>query len=194
MSLRVVTPATGLIMSLDDAKAHLRVTWNDEDDLIQSLIKTAQSVVENWTQRRYMAQTLEWVTDAWSDPMVLPVAPGAGSTAASIVSVTYATSDGSSQILSPTLYWDRPAGETRALVRRWFQMYPWLGDAAERVVIRFSITGDATTVPPGAIHAMKLLISHFRENREAVVGVDNRDSSTPLPLGVEMLLMPERWS
>ena len=33
-----------------------------------------------------------------------------------------------------------------------------------------------------------LLVGHWYEHREAVVGVDARDSSTPLPLGVDRIL------
>ena len=194
MAVRIITPASGSLVSLSDMKLHLRVSWTDEDAYINALILAAQALVENWTQRRYLAQTLEQVLDHWNDPMVLPVAPGLGSTGASIVSVVYTASDGSTQTLDPSYYWDRPHGETRAVVRRWFVMYPWLGDGAERVVIRFTISGAYTDVPPAIQHWIKLLVSHWREHREAVSGVDGRDSAAPLPLGVRELLTAERWA
>ena len=194
MAVRIITPASGSLVSLSDMKLHLRVSWTDEDAYINALILAAQALVENWTQRRYLAQTLEQVLDHWNDPMVLPVAPGLGSTGASIVSVVYTASDGSTQTLDPSYYWDRPHGETRAVVRRWFVMYPWLGDGAERVVIRFTISGAYTDVPPAIQHGIKLLVSHWREHREAVSGVDGRDSAAPLPLGVRELLTAERWA
>jgi hypothetical protein len=40
--------------------------------------------------------------------------------------------------------------------------------------------------------AMLFMVSHFYEYRDAVVGVDNRDSSVELPLGVEALISPYR--
>ena len=193
MAVRIITPPKGTLVSLNDLKRHLRVSWTDEDDYINALNLAAQNLVETWTQRRYLAQVLEQVLDHWNDPMVLPVAPAAGSIGASITSVVYTASDGSTQTLDPSYYWDRPHGETRAVVRRWFVMYPWLGDGAERVVIRFAITGLQGDVPPGIQHAIKLLVSHWREHREAVSGVDGRDSAAPLPLGVRELLTAERW-
>lgn len=194
MSVRVITPPSGQLVSLSDLKAHLRITWTDEDAYVTALGAAAMTAVENWTQRRYLAQTLEQVRTDWAQSMLLPVAPGGGSPAGSIVSVKYTASDGSTQTLDPTVYyWDRPMGETRAVVKRWFVLWPILGDGAERVVIRFAVTGDITTVPAGVQHAVKLLVSHWYANREAVVGVENRDSSTPLPLGLDTLLMPERW-
>ena len=48
--------------------------------------------------------------------------------------------------------------------------------------------GDASTIPDDLKAAVKLLIGHWYEHREAVVGVEARDSSTPLPLGVDLIL------
>ena len=195
MAVRIVTPPTGLIVPLDEVKRHLRVTWSDEDMQISAFILAAWQYVENLVQRRYFAQTLEYVLDSWSDAITLPLAPtGEGGANASIVSVSYVAADGTTQVLSPLNYWDRPDGQTRAFVRRWYSVLPWLGDGAERVVIRFAFTGDVTTVPPLVTAAIKLLVAHWYVNREAVVGVDNRDSSTELPVGFRELLISERWN
>ncbi len=195
MSVRVITPPSGVFVSLADMKAHLRVTWTDEDSTITALTYAAMAVVESKHQRRYFAQTLEQVRDHWDERMVLPVAPGGGCSAGSIVSVNYCNSAGVMTMLDPTTYyWDRPMGETRAVVKKWFTMWPFLGDGAERIVIRFAITGDITTINPNVQSAVKLLVSHWYQNRDAVVGVESRDSSTPLPYGVEELLMSEMWS
>lgn len=196
MSLRVVTPAVTTLVSLDEAKAWCRVDPDEtEFDLdLLALIAAAQREVESQTQRRFVPQTLEWVLDTWRSPMVLPVAPGGDCSGVTIDSVTYGALDGTMQVLdAATLYWSRPAGPTRSVVRRWYAVWPLLGDAAERVVIRFSITNSLDVVSAGVRLAMRLLISHWFRNREAVVGVDNRDSSTPLPFGVEEALVDDRW-
>lgn len=194
MALRVVVQPDTFLLSVDEAKAQLNVTFADDDALIEAYIGAAQRIVESLTQRRYCAQTLEWVRDSWCDRMVLPVAPGGDSSKASIVSVKYADTAGVQQTLdAASLYWDVPAGPTRAVRRRWFAIWPWLGDAAERVVIRFQITSAPADASPGVITAMRLLVAHFYAHREAVVGVDNRDSSAPIPFGVEQCLDDERW-
>ncbi len=195
MTVRVVSPPAGGLISLVDAKAHLRVDTDDEDDLISAVILAAGDLIEQDVQRRFLAQQLEWVLHDWAHGLRLPIA-GATNAAGvlAIGQVRYAALDGSTQILDPSLYWDRPSGETRELHRRWGVIWPLLGDAAERLVITMVVTGDPTTVPARAQHACKLLVSHLYANREAVVGVEARDSSTPLPFGVEQLLSPLRWS
>lgn len=195
MTLRVVTPPSGGLISLADAKAHLRVDYADADDLISAYVLSASAMVEAETQRRFLTQTLEWVRADWCDEMPLPIA---GTTdkpdALAITSVKYADLQGQQQTLDTGMYWDRPEGSTRAVVRQWFAVWPWLGDAAERVVITIDVTGEPADVPPMAVAATKLLVGHFWLHREAVVGVDARDSSTVIPLGVEQLLSPLRWS
>ena len=193
MALRVVTPPAGGLVSLDQAKAHLRVDDDDDDDLIEALLLSASSMIEAETQRRYLTQTIEWVLDRWPTGP-LPIAGPGDSSDLAIAGVSYADETGAAQVLDPGLYWDRPAGETRELVQRWSTQWPFLGDAAERVVLTVEVTGDADSVPPQAAAACKLLLSHLYQNRDAVVGVESRDSSTPLPMGVEYLCSPLRWS
>ena len=178
---------------MDQAKAHLRVDFDDDDDLIEALLLSASSMIEAETQRRYLTQTVEWVLDCWPDGP-LPIAGAGDSSDLAIGAVRYADDTGASQVLDASLYWDRPTGDTRQLVRRWGVEWPFLGDAAERVVVPIAVTGELADVPPQAAAACKLLLSHLYHNRDAVVGVDDRDSSAPLPLGVEYLCSPLRWS
>lgn len=194
MSLRVVTPQAVWLLTVEQAKAQLNVAFADDDDLILSYIKAAQRQVESMTQRRYCPQVLEWVRDDWCSRMVLPVAPGGDSSKAAIDLVQYADTTGAMQVLdAASMYWDAPAGPTRSVRQRWFAVWPWLGDAAERVVIRFTISSEPEDASPGALTAMRLLIDHYYTHRSAVVGVDNRDSSAPLPFGVEENVDDDRW-
>lgn len=193
MALRVVTPPAGGLVSLDQAKAHLRVDVDDDDDLIEALLLSASAMVEAETQRRFLTQTVAWVLDGWPDGP-LPIAGAGDSSDLAIGAVRYADDTGATQVLDPGLYWDRPVGDTRQLVRRWGVEWPSLGDAAERVVVTIEVTGELTSAPAPATAACKLLLSHLYQNRDAVVGVEARDSSTPLPMGVEYLCSPLRWS
>ena len=193
MALRVVTPPSGGLITLDQAKKQCRVDDDEDDDDIADLILSASAVVEGRTQRRFLTQTLEWVRECWEGRMVLPVAGPTDCQSVGIDTITYVDLEGDEQTLDPSIYWARPAGPTLAVVRRWFVIWPWLGDGAERVVIRFTITGELADVPFEAVHATKLLVSHWYANRDAVVGVDARDSSTELPFGVEQLLTQLRW-
>jgi uncharacterized phiE125 gp8 family phage protein len=195
MALVVVTPPTagqGLI-SLADAKSQCNIDYEDDDALLGGLILAATKAVEANVQRRYLPQTINWIRHDWWHHMKLPIAPGGDSSQIVINHVGYTDINGCPQVLDPCLYWSRPDGDTLAVVRRWFAVWPLLGDGAARVTINFSITPDSV-ISDAAVHACKLLVSHWYQNRDAVVGVDNRDSSTPLPLGVESLLTFERWS
>lgn len=197
MALRVVTPPSDYLLTVDAVRPHLGLEPDetDWDALIAVQIAAAQAQVEAVTQRRFMPQTLEWVRESWDARMVLPVAPGGDVSKLSIDCVSYYDTAGVQQILDPaTMYWSRPVGATLAVVRQRFAIYPWIGDGPEPVVIRFSITSTAADASPGVLAAMKLLVGHFFLHREAVVGVENRDSSTPLPLGVDDLLRPEQWT
>jgi hypothetical protein len=193
MTLRVtVPPSSGGLITLDDLKGQLRVDFDDDNTLLTGIILAASNLVQSMCQRYYLPQTLEWVCEGWEDRMTLPVATGGGSPNLKINSVKYSDLTSTTQTLDPSLYWDRPMGETRALVRRWYSVYPLLGDGQERVVINFSVLSTAY-VPEPVKHAVRMLASHFYRNPDAVVGVENRDSSTPIPFGVEALVSPERW-
>lgn len=194
MALQVITPPTGGLITLAQAKAQCRVDHTDDDTLLDGLILAAGDLIEDFTQRKYLAQSLNWIRECWADPMRLPVAPCGDSQNIAIGDITYGALDGTTQILDPALYWQRPNGPTLEIVRRWFVIWPWLGDAAQRVIIPITITPPTTGVPVRVRQAAALLVSHWFEHRDAVVGVENRDSSTPMPLGVESLLVGECWS
>ena len=193
MTLRVVTPPDGGLLSRDAAKAQCQVFFDDDDDLLGGFILAASYQVEANTQRRYLPQSLEWGLQEWSGDMILPVAAGGDSQGLQIDEVRYVDLNGVEQVLATGIYWDRPHGQPRTLKLQWYQEWPWLGDGPERVTIAFSINAKSIVPPPARV-ACKMLVSHYYNHRDAVVGVENRDSSGPLPLGVEALLSPERWS
>jgi uncharacterized phiE125 gp8 family phage protein len=191
MALRVITPpAAGGLVPLADMLTHLRVDddapIDTDDNAVTAYIEAASDLIEAQTQRRYLPQQLAWDRLYLEDEMVLPVAPGGDCSNVSVDQVQYVDWNGDPQVLDPSLYWVRSAGATKAVVRRWFAVWPWVGDGPEPVTITF-------TIGPKTISACKLLTGHLWEHREAVVGVENRDSSTELPLGVAQLLFRERW-
>lgn len=197
MSLRIVTPGSSDgFLTLDEAKAQLGLEQADDDwdELIQGWIRAALNYIESQTQRRYLSQTIEWVRRDLCDVMTLPIAAASKPDEIAVGFVKYMDLQGTQQTLDPALYWVRPAGATMSIVRRRFVTWPWLGDGAELAVIQFTLTIDKADIPDNVLTAAKLLVSHWFRNRDAVVGVENRDSSAPLPLGVEDLIASERWS
>jgi hypothetical protein len=69
----------------------------------------------------------------------------------------------------------------------------WPYTIREPRAVRIQFTAGFDATPPGVKHAILLMISHWYEHREAVVGILDR-SITPaeLPLAVDALLRPHR--
>ncbi|HET6969968.1 MAG TPA: head-tail connector protein [Phenylobacterium sp.] len=190
MALRLVDAPTSLLVSLSEAKAQLRVTSSAEDAVITRYLKAAQAEAERLTQRRYAAQTLEWILDGFCDDLVLPVAGAGDASEMTVDFVKYVDLQGVTQTLDPTAYWVSPAGPSLRIKKPWTVFWPILGDGAERLVIRFSIADPDPTAHQDVAQAIVLLVAHWYANREAVVGVDARAVPVALPLGVTDLLPP----
>jgi uncharacterized phiE125 gp8 family phage protein len=64
-------------VSLNEAKAHLRMDTTDEDTLISSLIAAARLHVEAYTHRVFITQTWVIYLDQWpqAQPLRLPITP-----------------------------------------------------------------------------------------------------------------------
>ena len=108
----------------------------------------------------------------------------------SVQSVAYVDTTGTAQTLSSSLYTviDGPRGELAAAPG---QTWPDTQDDNPRAVtITFTCGyGDtADDVPSQIKRAILLIVGHWYEHKEAVVGVENRDSSTELPLGARAMI------
>lgn len=83
-----------------DAKTHLRVDTNDEDEYISTLITAAREQVEDTTRRAIMTQTWDYFLDEWPDEDFITLPLGK---LASVTSVKYKDSDGVETNLTKTL-------------------------------------------------------------------------------------------
>lgn len=196
-------------LTLDEAKRQVRAEDFDDDDAdIQAALDTATDWLDGYrgvTGRALITQTWRLYLPHFGHgarrcravwplvdrgPIELPLRP-----LQSVSAITYVDPAGQTQTLDPALYQviDGDIAEIwPASGRCWPQVQC---DNRRAVALDFICGfGDAgESVPPSIKSAMRLLIGHFYANREAVVGVENRDSSTEMPLGVETLLWRERW-
>lgn len=182
------SPATEVV-SLEEAKAHLRVDFDDDDDLIQSLVAAATSYLDGpngYLGRSLITQTLEMRTDAFrSCPIDLPYGP-----VQEILAVVYDDADGIEQIVSDADY-RLISGDRLELV--FGKSWPAARSQSDAVRIQY-IAGYGDTaedVPEPLRLAVKLLVGAWYENREqTVIGVN----VTPLPrsVAVESLISPYR--
>lgn len=162
-------------ISLDDAKEHLRVTFNAEDALISSLVGAARDLCERETGRALMPQTWELSLDRFCDFMKLGRAP-----VISIESIKYTDVDGDDQTLPDTDYILDNAGEYQMrVVLAPNKSWPAVSSGINNVRIRYVAGYPAASAVPKALKQWMLLqISHWYRNRESV-NVGNITSTMP---------------
>jgi uncharacterized phiE125 gp8 family phage protein len=190
---RTVDPV-GDVLTLADMKVHLHVEAADtgQDTDIQGKINAAVRRVDGprGLGIALLDQTWRLSLDRWPCFEVeLPLGP-----VKAVTSVTYVDVNGAVQTLDPSLY-------ELDLDKRPARLFPTFGNywplaRLKPGAVKITFTagyGAAANVPEDIVLALKLLTAHWFEHREAVVGVEARDSSTPLPLGVDLLLEDYRW-
>lgn len=218
MSVAVITSPEPFV-SLELAKAHLRVDHSDDDDLITLQIAAAQASIDGpggWLERAIGPQELElrldgfyagdWrVGDAyaweagWSE-CVLGCWPFARRISLpfprfiAVTSITYEDGSGVDQVLTPTGWQASDEGVEPAFGAQW----PSGRVAANAVRIRYRAgyaaeNGTTPAVPAPFKQAVLLMVGSSYANREADV-IDARAVVAANP-AVESLLAPYRvWA
>ena len=95
MALTLVTPPATEPVSLEEAKAQLRVMHTSEDTLISRLISAATRHIERIVDLSLTTRTYRLTLDAFSDYIELPRGP-----VQSVTSVQYVDADGETQTVS----------------------------------------------------------------------------------------------
>jgi uncharacterized phiE125 gp8 family phage protein len=177
MLLEIGTPSVEPI-TLEEAKAHLRVTSDDEDDYIQSLIPVAREWGETFQGRSWITRSIDYFIDAWpQSPVQLPRPP-----IQEITSVKYATDDGE-YTLAQDEYMLDPLG------RLHIYKPPPDGDVRYmKITYKAGYGDDPASLPHRVKQAMLLLIGHWYENREIISDKPTND----IPYTAELLLLQER--
>lgn len=151
------------IVSLSDAKTHLRLDGNAEDGLIQTLIVTAQDFLERETRSAIGVTQYALTLDNWpaSREVRLPHPP-----LVAVDGITYRDNQGDDIPLpSGSFVVDRSDVPARVTFTG---SLPESADVPSGVRIIFRTGFDEpASVPPVLIHAVKMLTGHLYENREA---------------------------
>ena len=74
--MQLLTPPAGEPVSLEEAKLHLRVDFNDDDGLIQMLISSARQAAETITNRQFMTARWRMILDSFPGPSLMGVPAG----------------------------------------------------------------------------------------------------------------------
>lgn len=162
------------VLSLSDAKTWLRVDSTAEDALITSLIGVCVEQVQNYTGV-YLQQVTGtfYLTDFYDT--YLPAGP-----LVSISDVTYPTAQEFTEYyaetkgVSPYIHFDQPPTFDTEIV----------------LPVEIACTVGYSTPPAPLVHAVRLLLSRYYDQREdSIVGTV---VAQPLPEGLHALLSPYR--
>ncbi len=189
MSIRLISPPAVEPVSLQEAKLHLRLDiGTTEDDLLTSLIQAARQYCEGFQRRVYITQTWELWLDKFPDidNIYLPWPP-----LQSVASIKYYDTADLEYLLHDSNYFVDTQSQPGRLSLNYGKSWP---STALRPTNGLCITficgyGDAAEdVPVKALYAMKLLVGHYYENREAV----SQSQLYPAPMSVDALLWQDR--
>ncbi len=211
MSLSLVTPATGPLISIADMRAHARVDSTDSDALLLGFLTAATRRAEAITRRQFVPATWRLQMDAWDDvryaryspwvnPAIVrltpfhvlgqliiefPMAP-----LISVTSFQYVDSGGSTQTLDSSLYSVDTYNEPGRIIQNYGVVWPITRFQMNAVTITFR-AGYAdltdTRLDPVKV-AVAQIASYWYENREAA----SPDGLQEIPMGANALLQMER--
>jgi len=191
MRLLLVTAPTLEPVTLAQARAHCRVTHTGDDDLLTELIVVAREAVESFVGRALVHRTYDLKSDGFPCEWTLPMAP-----AASVTSITYVDTDGTTQTLAADQYATILAGGTPGcdagrIVPAYGVVWPVTRGTPEDVTVRFvaGYGAAASAVPSVFKHAIKVMVEDLYEERGSYV---TGTIVAALPTAVERLLMPYR--
>ncbi len=178
----------GTALSVFEAKRQLRIEPEDtdQDDHIASLCASAGSHIERELGYPILRQTRETHLSCFPRG---PIWLGGGA-ALTVLEIRYTDTVGAAQVLAPSAYAvdavSQPAKVYPAPSINWPSTLPVPG----AVVVKWQAGWEnPADVPDDLLHAMKLLVGHWDQNREAVVvGSINSD----LRVALDDLLSPFR--
>lgn len=184
--IKNVEPVTVEPVTLEEAKQHLRVTFDEEDQLILNLIAAAREYAEAFHGRHYITSEVTEVTSRIPNVFRLAKIATKG-----LVSVTVRDFDGNEHNLTDFYELDKSKAflclKTGSQLPAEVSQLYW-NDPVEIIYL----TGYEPTMKTK--QAILLLVGHWYEHREAVLvgGGVGFNSATPIPLGVDALLQQER--
>lgn len=168
--LEIDTPAADVVVSLADAKTHLRVTDTDSDAYIPLLVTLATRIYEERANTSLITQTLILHLDRFPEnegPIYLPRGP-----VQTVASVYYVDTSGvATEFVAASYKVD--INRAIATIRPAYgYTWPATREQGDAVYIEYDAGygDDATDLVDTAdmpVHAVKLLVGHFFERRES---------------------------
>ncbi len=173
---RSVDP-TALPVSLPEIRAHTRVTNHDDDANLKTYMEEATEYIEDLSRKQLITQTWRVTGYNWPGSIIeLPKRP-----LQSVTTVKYTDSAGDQQTVSSSLYTVDTDATPGRIILNFGETWPTNRGYVNDIEITFvSGFGDAgSDVPPGLRHAIKMMVGHANENREAII-VGTITATTPM--------------
>ncbi len=154
------------LISTADANTHLR--FSGQDTYVDGLVKAATSSLERYLKRVFITQEWEVYYDCWEREMKIPFPK-----TQTVDSVTYIDLSGVEQTLvEETDYWVVLTTDP-SYIKLAYDFTPPELQYGRPDAIKITFTAgygdEATDVPPDLIHALKLMIANYFENRGDIV-------------------------
>jgi uncharacterized phiE125 gp8 family phage protein len=196
--IEVVERPVEALITLEEAKAHLKVEHDDEDAVILAYVQAASERLDGPAGicgRAFRRQRLRISLPGFCEQIELPYPP-----LVAVHGVTYLDSNGDEQTFAEAGNW-RVIGvgteQGGAIVPLYGVEWPSLLATADPDLVRIEFTAgyvsasspDDDILPKAIKQACKLMVSDFYEFRPStVIGT----TAAQLPHGVEMLIAPYR--
>ena len=176
MGLKLVTLPEVEPVTLEEAKAHLRLDSDADDAYVSALVTAARERVELFLRRALITQVFEYTLDGFpaspariyaTSVIDLPRPP-----LQSVESIKYIDTAGNVQTIAPEDYVaDASSNEIGRVALAWNRFWPITRCSINSVIIQFTAGyGDAGEDVPQAIRQGILIeVSNLYENREDVV-------------------------
>lgn len=171
--------SAAVVVGLDEAKEHLRVSHSFEDDLITSLVASATEHVSSICGLVLGTETWVIRTGKVSGALLLPISP-----VQTLVSIGYVDADGSNQSADTNDF--LLIDDLRRPTLRPNQNASWPAAAYRPDAITITVVAGMLTLPASLRAAILLITAHLYRHREAVTA----DSVAILPLSVDALIEP----
>lgn len=198
MHLRLLT-APDPVVTLSEAKAHLRIYHDTDDDYIESLVEAATSNIDGAFGRLgrcISEQSWEMTIDEFPPndaagvvPLTIPLPP-----LITIDEVEYDSDAGVATVMSSDDYRVIGAGSTNGAYIVPIPTTEWPSTHCEPASVRVSFTAGFAVIPASIKQAILLLVSHMNEHREENLDTGAKFGLIELPFGARSLLAPYEFT
>lgn len=186
MGLTIDTAPVAEPVTTAEAKAWANISTSTDDVAVDFMIKAAREYVELFSGRALMQQTWNLTLDKFPKEINPPKPP-----LQSVASIKYTHTDGTADtLLASTEYKTDIKTEPGRIREAFDKSWPATRSEMNAVTVKF-VAGyaDAASVPEALKSAIKMIVAHWYNNREAtLVGLKIDD----MPYGVKALVRQER--